>query len=141
VYLTQTRESLRRVMGDSDTTDSLLANLQAKFFCQNTGETNEWASKWVIGERWVNVAGNSVGWQESGNASLNTSMSEQRRRYVDEGEFAILKRGGAKHNFLVECIVYNGGALFAAPRPQAQRETTYQPFKRLVITQPQARKG
>jgi hypothetical protein len=45
VYLTQTREAMRRVLGNSDTTDALLANLQAKFFCQNTGDTNEWASK------------------------------------------------------------------------------------------------
>lgn len=141
VYLTQTRESLRRVLGDSDTTDALLANLQAKFFCQNTGETNEWASKWVIGERWVDIAGKSIGWQEGGNPSMTASMSEQRRRYVDEAEFAVLKRGGPKHNFKVECIVYNGGALFAAPRPQAQRETFYQPFKRLIIAQPQERKG
>ena len=60
VYLTQNRESYRRVLGNSDAVDSLLGNLQAKFFCQNSGETNEWAAK-LLGERWLNVTSTNVG--------------------------------------------------------------------------------
>lgn len=52
VFLTQNRESYRRVLGNTDAVDSLLGNLQAKFFCQNSGETNEWAAK-LLGERWL----------------------------------------------------------------------------------------
>ena len=54
VYLTQNRESYRRVLGNSDAVDSLLGNLQAKFFCQNSGETNEWAAR-LLGERWIPI--------------------------------------------------------------------------------------
>lgn len=51
VYLTQNRESFRRVLKNFDAVDSLLANLQAKFFCQNSGETNEWAGR-TLGENY-----------------------------------------------------------------------------------------
>lgn len=45
VYLTQNRESYRLVLGNNDAVDSLLGNLQCKMFCQNAGDTNEWAAK------------------------------------------------------------------------------------------------
>ena len=52
VYLTQNRESFRRVLGNDDAVDSLLGNLQSKFFCQNSSiDTNKWASE-LLGERW-----------------------------------------------------------------------------------------
>ena len=54
MYLTQNRESFRRVLGDDDAVDSLLGNMQCKIFCQNSGDTNEWAAK-LLGERWTTV--------------------------------------------------------------------------------------
>ncbi|HEY0549120.1 MAG TPA: TraM recognition domain-containing protein, partial [Verrucomicrobiae bacterium] len=60
VYLTQNRESFLRVLGSFPAVDSLLGNLQAKFFCQNTGDTNEWAAA-LLGERWTHVTSTSVG--------------------------------------------------------------------------------
>jgi len=60
VYLTQNRESYRRVLKDDDSVDSLLGNLQAKFFCQNTGGTNKWASE-IMGERWQKISSTNVG--------------------------------------------------------------------------------
>ncbi len=60
VYLTQNRESFRRALKNNDAVDSLLGNLQAKFFCQNSGETNEWASK-LLGERWLKITSTNVG--------------------------------------------------------------------------------
>src|SRR5580692_6801105 len=82
VYLTQNRESYRRVLGNSDAVDSLLGNLQAKFFCQNSGETNEWAAK-LLGERWMHITSTNVGQSESSkdnqSASSGVTRSEQRR--------------------------------------------------------------
>ena len=118
VYLTQNRESYRRVLGNSDSVDSLLGNLQAKIFCQNSGETNEWAAK-LLGERWLDIT--------STNASVNTGLEEnrqtagvgrsaQRRYYVEPAHFTTLKRGGHSNNFKVEAIVYNGGNQFTSTK-------------------------
>ncbi len=119
VYLTQNRESYRRVLGNYDAVDSLLGNLQAKFFCQNSGETNEWASK-LLGERWMKITSTNAGESrnEGGQSSQNGShssgvaRSDQRRHFVEPSAFTTLKRGGPLNQFLVEAIVYNGGHLF-----------------------------
>jgi hypothetical protein len=131
VYLTQNRESYRRVLGNADAVDSLLGNLQAKFFCQNSGETNEWAAK-LLGERWLKVTSTNVGHSESGEqqqgASSGVSRSEQRRYFVEPARFTTLKRGGPLHQFQVQSIVYNGGALFTANNEML-------PFKLLTFNQ------
>ncbi len=108
VYLTQNRESYRRVLGNSDAVDSLLGNLQAKFFCQNTGETNEWAAK-LLGERWLNITSTNVGQSRNENIqgqndshNSGVTRSEQRRYFVEPSSFTTLKRGGALHNYQVE---------------------------------------
>jgi hypothetical protein len=114
VYLTQNRESYLRVLGNGSAVDSLLGNLQAKFFCQNSGDTNEWAAK-LLGERWLYVTGTSIGSSESGDkpgSSSGVNRSEQKRYFVEPSLFTILKRGGPAHNFQVEAIVYNGGHRF-----------------------------
>lgn len=119
VYLTQNRESFRRVLGDNDAVDSLLGNLQAKFFCQNSGDTNEWAAK-LLGEHWMQVTGTNVGQSRNdttqalatGSHSSGVSRSEQRRYFVEPSLFTTLKKGGELNNFQVEVIAYNGGNLF-----------------------------
>jgi hypothetical protein len=119
VYLTQNRESFRRVLGNADAVDSLLGNLQGKFLCQNTGDTNEWAAK-LLGERWLKVTSTNVGQSKhehqgghnDGGHSSGVTRSDQRRFFVEPSGFTTLKRGGAAHNFQVEAIVYNGGHLF-----------------------------
>ncbi len=123
VYLTQNRESYRRVLGGSDAVDSLLGNLQAKFFCQNSGDTNEWASK-LLGERWLKTTSTNAGTsqgesaerQSGGNHSAGVTRSDQRRYFVEPSRFTTLRRGGALHDFQVESIVYNGGHLFPGER-------------------------
>ena len=50
VLLTQQISSIREALGSADKAANLTANLQSKWFCQNTGETNEWAAK-MIGAR------------------------------------------------------------------------------------------
>jgi type IV secretory pathway TraG/TraD family ATPase VirD4 len=120
VYLTQNRESFRRVLGHADAVDSLLGNLQAKFFCQNSGETNEWASK-LLGERWLHVTSTNVGQGSAddpargGNHSSGVTRSEQKRLFVEPAQFTTLKRGGPANHFQVQAIVYNGGYLFPSP--------------------------
>src|SRR5665213_2999436 len=120
VYLTQNRESYRRVLNNDDAVDSLLGNLQAKFFCQNTGGTNEWAAR-LLGEAWIQSYGSSIGHQArdegGGTPSAGVNITEQRRYLVEPSRFTTLKRGGPKNNFAVECIVYNGGAIFPNGQP------------------------
>jgi len=118
VYLTQNRESYRRVLKDDDSVDALLGNLQCKIFCQNTGGTNEWAAG-LLGEAWVQVYGSSIGHQQAhteqgghSTPSAGVNISEQRKFLVEPSRFTTLRRGGPKNNFLVDCIVYNGGEIF-----------------------------
>ena len=119
VYLTQNRESYRRVLGNNDAVDSLLGNLQAKFFCQNAGDTNEWAAK-LLGERWIPITSTNAGRSRNdgiqaageGSHSSGVSRSDQRRFFVEPSMFTTLRRGGPLHDYRVETIVYNGGHLF-----------------------------
>ena len=119
VYLTQNRESFRRALKDNDAVDSLLGNLQAKFFCQNSGETNEWAAK-LLGERWIKTTSTNAGQSRNeggpmppnGSHNAGVTRSDQRRFFVEPSKFTTLKRGGALHGYQVEAIVYNGGNLF-----------------------------
>jgi hypothetical protein len=135
VYLTQNRESYRRVLGNNDAVDSLLGNLQAKFFCQNSGETNEWAAK-LLGERWLNITSTNVGRSDSTgdnqSASAGVTRSEQRRYFVEPARFTTLKRGGALHDFQVEAIVYNGGHRFPTGAPGREELL---PYKMIVFNQ------
>jgi type IV secretory pathway TraG/TraD family ATPase VirD4 len=113
VYLTQNRESYRRVLGDSDAVDSLLGNLQCKVFGQNSSvDTNEWAAR-LLGEQWEGVMSVSTGRQGVGPSSTGATRSEQRRFRVEPGDFTMLRRGGVNHGFKIDCIVYNGGRTFA----------------------------
>ncbi len=132
VYLTQNRESYRRVLGNNDAVDSLLGNLQAKFFCQNSGDTNEWASK-LLGERYINVTGTNVGRGAEGAASSGVSRSEQRRYFVEPAAFTTLKRGGPKNDFKVQAIVYNGGHQFPTVGVDGQEDLL--PYKLLTFNQ------
>lgn len=116
VYLTQNLATFRRVLGNDDAVQSLLGNLQAKFFCQQgSSETNEWAAK-LLGERYINITSTNVGRSDSSadhqSASSGVTRSEQRRYFVEPSRFTTLKRGGAAHNYQVESIVYNGGHRF-----------------------------
>ncbi len=135
VYLTQNRESYRRVLGNSDAVDSLLGNLQAKFFCQNSGDTNEWAAK-LLGERWLNITSTNIGRSESAadnqSASSGVTRSEQRRYFVEPAHFTILRRGGPHHDYQVECIVYNCGHRFPTGAPGREELL---PYKMLVFNQ------
>lgn len=135
VYLTQNRESYRRVLGNNDAVDSLLGNLQAKFFCQNSGETNEWAAK-LLAERWTEItsvnAGRSTGGNDQQNATSGVTRSEQRRFFVEPSRFTTLRRGGPKYNFTVDALVYNGGEMFPAPPGSSEKLL---PYKILAFNQ------
>jgi len=127
VYLTQNRESYRRVLGNDDAVDSLLGNLQAKFFCQNSGDTNEWASK-LLGERWVQISSTNVGNSTNDRGasnSANVSRNEQRRYFIEPSTFTTLRRGGDAYNFMIDAIVYKGGHVFEDGSP----------FKHLIFNQ------
>jgi TraM recognition site of TraD and TraG len=121
VYLVQNRESLLRVLHSPSAVDSLLGNLQCKCFAQNSSpDSNEWASK-LFGERWLSITGINTGSstsdsEEAGRTtSSGVTSQEQQRKYVEPARFTTLSRGGAKHNFIVEVLIYNGGQLFTDP--------------------------
>jgi hypothetical protein len=120
VCMVQNRESLIRVLRSEAAVDAYLGNLQAKFFCQNTGATNEYASR-LLGERWVTVKGMNVGRstpQAEGyepTTSGGVTSHEQHRRYVEPARFTTLRWGGPINHNQVDCIVYNGGYQFASP--------------------------
>jgi len=120
VALVQNRESLIRTLRSQAAVDSLLENLQAKFFCQNTGETAEYASR-LLGDRWVSVSSTSGGMSRPQAPGLeptysgNVSRHEQHRRYVERSRFTTLRRGGALNDNQVDCIVYCGGYEFTSP--------------------------
>jgi hypothetical protein len=117
VMLVQTREALRSVLGNNDAVDALLANLQCKFFCQNSStDTNEFASR-LLGERYVEITTSTgnIQTRPGGAGTAGTSVSEQKRRYVEPARFTTLKRGGARNNYVVQAIVYNGGEEFLIP--------------------------
>jgi hypothetical protein len=117
VYLTQNRESYRRVLGNDDSVDALLGNLQSKFFCQNAGDTNQWAAD-LMGERWISIASTSVSQgQGDRSGSGGVTRSEQRRYFVEPARFTTLKRGGDVYGHQVEAIVYKGGHLFEDGQP------------------------
>lgn len=120
-YLTQNKESFGRVLGNTDAVDSLLGNLQAKFFCQNAGDTNEWAAK-LLGERWMKITSTNAGQSRSdgalttadGSSNSGVARSDQRRFFVEPAVFTTLKRGGPLHNYQVEAIAYVGGNIFTS---------------------------
>jgi hypothetical protein len=121
VYLTQNRESLRLVLKNDDAVDSLLGNLNAKFFCQNTGSTNLWASH-ILGERYIHITSTNAGLSRQAQAllfsnqlpnhSAGITRSEDKRFFLEPAVFTTLRRGGPQHNFQVETICYMGGHLF-----------------------------
>src|SRR5260370_19287202 len=127
VYLTQNRESYRRVLGNDDAVDSLLGNLQAKFFCQNSGDTNKWASK-LLGEIWVQISSTNVGNSTNdrgASTSANVSRNEQRRYFIEPSTFTTLRRGGDAYNFIIDAIFYKDGHVFEDGSP----------FKHLIFNQ------
>jgi len=138
VFLTQNRESLRRVLKNDDAVGSLLGNLQAKFFCQNTGETNLWASG-ILGQRYVNITSTNAGQSRQTqpllappqlpNHNAGVTRSQDKRFFVEPAEFTTLKRGGPQFNYQVECIVFKGGHLFGNGSGERL------PYKRLTFNQ------
>jgi len=128
VYLVQNRESLLRALHSAAAVDSLLGNLQCKCFCQNSStETNQWASK-LLGERYKSIMTINAGrsnpqlLEAVPTTSSGASSSQQRRYYVEPARFTTLKRGGPRHGYQVECLVYNGGATFDGFDDDGQRE-------------------
>lgn len=136
VYLTQNRESFRRVLGNDDTVDSLLGNLQNKFLCQNSSvSTNKWAAD-LLGERYIDVTSVNSGLSGANpterSRSSGTSISEHKRYYVEPAFFATLKRGGGVYGNQVECFVYKGGQLFEL---KTARGSEVVPYKLLTFNQ------
>ena len=129
VYLTQNRESYRRVLGNDHAVDSFLGNLQCKVFCQNSGETNEWAAR-LLGEHYVNISGTNVGRSDAGYHHSGVSTNEQKRYFVEPSTFTTLRRGGDVYGRQVEAIVYNGGRRYSAGNGQE-----WLPFRLLTFNQ------
>ena len=130
VYLAQNINQFRKRLGDNDAFEALAANLQTKFFHQNTGPTNQWASE-LLGQQWEQIPGINTGTtqpaaQELGQTtSVGVSVNEQHRFLVEPSVFTTLKRGGSAYNYEVEAILYKGG----------QRFRNGLPYKRVLFRQ------
>jgi hypothetical protein len=115
--MVQNRESMVRVLKSEAAVDSLLGNLQCQCFCQNSSvSTNAYASK-LIGERYTDIVGITTGQHRNPQAddpshSTGTSISEQKRYWLEPSAFNHLRRGGEGNQRIVDCIIYNGGAKF-----------------------------
>jgi hypothetical protein len=135
-FLTQQFSSIRDAMGSADKAENLTANLQTKFFCQNTGESNAWASE-LIGDRYTQITNINVGrggGLQAGvmaEASTNAGVSrhEEKRAWIEPSAFQKLRRGGAANDYLVDAVVFCGGKLFAGEKGEAQ------PYKLLSFKQ------
>ncbi|MBS0448505.1 MAG: TraM recognition domain-containing protein [Proteobacteria bacterium] len=129
--LTQQISSIRDALGSEDKAEALLANLMSKWFCQNTGETNSWASE-LIGERYVNIANVNMGRGGSesvdGPASSHAGISttEQKRFYLEPAAFQRLRRGGVENDLLVDAVLFAGGKQFPSDQgPAPYRTVTF----------------
>ncbi len=117
VYLAQNINQYRKNLGDNDAFESFAANLQNKWFHQNTGPSNKWAAE-LLGERWEHVegyrSGSSTPMELDANGSSNSgvNISEQHRFLVEPSVFTTLKRGGSAYGCEVEAILYKGGQIF-----------------------------
>ena len=82
------------MLRSDDATENLLANLQTKFFCQNSGETNAWASS-LLGERYVKITSSCIGRSglhgDAGLMADTTASSgvqmEQKRHFIEPSRF------------------------------------------------------
>ena len=132
VALVQNRESLRRVLGSDDTVDAFLGNMQCKFFCQNSGESNDYAAR-LLGERWKEIEHSGISYGGSGGGG-HTETAEQRRFYVEPSRLATLAKGGPANGMTVETIVYNGGTQYDLTDPATGR-TERVPYAFLTLKQ------
>jgi len=106
-YLTQNLPNYHTNLGDNGEikASSLLGNLSTKIFHANAdSKTNEWAAK-LIGEDWEMQASSSV----SNSDNQTSSVSEQRRFFVEPIRFTELARGGVNNNYAVQSIIHQIG--------------------------------
>lgn len=124
VYATQSIANFTSEMGGDPTSkarvDSLLANLQTRFACQNLDpETNKWYSD-SLGNVLVKRRARSVTVNPNGggflaklagaNRSINQSESEQPEPDLSSRQFSGLKTGGFPNKGIVEAILSGSGA-------------------------------
>ncbi len=132
--LTQQISSVREALGSEDKAENLTANLQTKFFCQNSGETARYAAE-LIGERYTQISGISIGGNTpsdpdgpGGGTHGSVNRSEQKRAYIEPSAFQKLRRGGSANGFIVDAVVFAGGKMF-------EGRSEPQPFKILAFNQ------
>lgn len=126
VYLTQSRANMLAAFGGQEAeavTDSLLGNLQTKFFHANgDASTNEWAANVIGRSRQYFMNGNQslgsfdpmrlVGLGDPGHTS--GGFSEQMDFEVQPREFTTLRCGGPANRWETDTIVFQGGRRFLA---------------------------
>ncbi len=113
VYLTQNLPNYYAVIGGDRfqaETESLLGNLQTKFFHANGDPvTNEYAER-VFGRTMTPESGYSI----QGEAFTQSSQ-DQERPVVRASQFTTLKQGGQENAYEVEAFVFQGGRTWKSP--------------------------
>ncbi len=113
VYLTQNLPNYYAAIGGERyqaETESLLGNLQTKFFHANGDPvTNEYAAR-VFGRTITPDSTYSIQGDNFG-----SSIKDEERPIVHPSEFTTLKQGGSENKYEVEAFVFQGGRPWNAP--------------------------
>jgi hypothetical protein len=146
-FLTQQISSIREAMGSDDKAENLISNLQTKFFCQNSGETAEYASK-LIGDRYTDITGVNLGRSAStqagvlGDAGMSGGIStkQEKRRWIEASDLQKLRRGSESADFYVDSYIFAGGKMFAGEPYKKQAFDQLTPQERAAYEAKKSRK-
>jgi len=113
VYLTQNIGMYKKALGQGseNAVEAFLGNLQTKVFHQNSStDTNEWAAD-LFARDWMTKRSTQGGWSQGGGSS-GTTTSQEMQHQVPPITFTRLATGGPQNGFIVEAVIYKGGATF-----------------------------
>jgi len=113
VYLTQNIGMYKKALGQGseNAVEAFLGNLQTKVFHQNSStDTNEWAAD-LFARDWLTKRSSQAGWSQGG-GSTSATQSQEMQHQVPPITFTRLASGGPQNNFIVEAVIYKGGATF-----------------------------
>jgi hypothetical protein len=125
VAITQSLPLLISTLKNTEDATSWIGNLQTKFiFANGDNETNQFFSQmfgqkrelfgsFTPGNEPYDMFAYMMGQEKNG----SFSMSEQMQPQVRQEYFLTLRKGGKENDFLVDCLVVQGGRQFSNGKP------------------------
>lgn len=119
VYLTQNISNYYAMLGSEEAgkayVDSLMGNFQTKIFHANADAvTNNWAAE-AIGKGIQRLASSNISNPNSfirDPSRVSFGMSEHYEYLVQPSDFTMLRKGGPRHDMLVDAVVFQGGRVW-----------------------------